>query len=906
MTVSIKFESSQDYQLEAINAVTSLFEGWSKLNWDPLTDGLSSDELIQSHLFANRMGISEEDLEANIRKVQSLERFNSEVLLVPIIPEELRLPPGKIENLNDFSIEMETGTGKTYVYLRTAIELYLKYDLSKFVIVVPTVAIREGVISALSSMKHHFRDLYAGVQYDSYVYDSKNMSRLRQFGTTKHLQIMVMNIQAFSKDTNLINRESESLNGLKPVDFLTATNPILILDEPQKLSSKIQLDSIEKLQPLFKLRYSATHKNHHCLVYRLGPVDAYEKRLVKQIEVLSITAEENMNVAYVEVRKINISKESKPSATVVVNRPDGRRQLTVRKDEDLFDLTQMSIYKGWTVEDIVGNSENAPGYVEFSNGMRVVVNSSNDIDIDWWQRAQMDAAIEKHFETEQRLIEAAERGDIKPMKPLTLFFIDKVANFYPDDGKFKIWFDQIYDGRARKFRNLDLPKAAEARDGYFSLSKGRASDTNGDSKEDAESYDRILKNKERLLSPEEPVRFIFSHSMLSEGWDNPNVFTICNLQDTQSEVKRRQQIGRGLRLPVMENGERCRIDQLNKLTVVASETFQKFAAALQTEMVADTGEKFGPGQIVAARPPKHVKLKENFLEIAGFKELWEQVSPKTTYELAFNSEDLVDEAALRLKRLGKEDPISAPRIIIKQTSLSMGVGKDIEPGKSTPEKYIKFERVTAVPDILADLQATLPVSRSTIHKVIMESGRLPEMTINPAMFTSQVKKAIRGSLAHTLRSLGGIKYHPVQGEDASYPASLFSSGLSNAENVVEVNKSIFDSVVCDSNIEREFALALDEREDVELFIKLPDWYQVPTPIGSYNPDWAIVRKTPEGKKDLYLVVETKGTIVEENLQFESEKWKINFGKHHFSAIKVEYQVAKTLDDVMAFSQDFQA
>jgi type III restriction enzyme len=897
LSVSIKFDASQDYQLEAIDAVTSLFEGWSALNWEPSIEGLSGDELIQSHLFANRMGLSPEDLESNIRKVQSQERFNSEMLRVPVIPKELRLPEGEIKNINDFSIEMETGTGKTYVYLRTAIELYLKYEISKFVIVVPTVAIREGVISSLASMKQHFRDLYAGVQYDSYVYDSKNMSRLRQFGTTKHLQIMVMNIQAFSKDTNLINIKTENLDWQKPVDYITTTNPVIILDEPQKLGSKIQQESIEKLNPLFKLRYSATHKDHHCLVYRLGPVDAYERRLVKQIEVLSITAEDNMNLAYVEVRKINISKESKPSATVVVNRPDGRKQLTIRKDDDLLELTQMGIYTGWNVEDIVGNSEESPGHVEFSNGMRILVNSSNDVDIEWWQRAQMDAAIQKHFETEQRLVEAAERGEIMPMKPLTLFFIDRVANYYPEDGKFKRWFDEIYEGRARRFRNLDLPKASEARDGYFSVTKGKASDTNGDTKEDALSYDRILKDKERLLSFDEPVRFIFSHSALSEGWDNPNVFTICNLQDTQSEVKRRQQIGRGLRLPVMENGERCRIDQLNKLTVVASETFQKFAAALQSEMVADTGEKFGSGQIVESRPPKAVNLKVNFENIAGFKELWERVSPKTTYELAFNSEDLVDEAALRLKDLGKKHPISAPRIVVRQTSLKMGVGKDIEAGKSGPEKHLNFERKNAVPDILTDLQATLPVSRSTIHKVIMESGRLQEMIINPAVFTSQVKKAVRDSLAHTLRELGGIKYHPVQGENSRYPSTLFASTLSNAENVVEVTKSIFDVVVCDSNIEREFALALDEREDVELFIKLPDWYKVPTPIGSYNPDWAIVRKNPSGEKNLYLVVETKGTTKEENLQFESEKWKINFGRHHFLAIKVDYQVAKSIGDL---------
>lgn len=904
MTVSIKFDSSQDYQLEAIDAVTSLFEGWTDFEWQPQTDGLLPDELVSSQFFANRMGVSEEQLETNIRKIQARERFNSEVLLVPVVPETLRMPPGEIKNVRDFSIEMETGTGKTYVYLRTAIELYVKYNLSKFVIIVPTVAIREGVLSALSSMKQHFHELYPGVQYDSYVYDSKNMGRLRQFGTTKHLQIMVMNIQAFSRDTNLINREDENLHDLKPVEFITATNPILILDEPQKLDGKTQKQSIENLNPLFKLRYSATHKDNHCLVYRLGPVDAYEQKLVKRIEVLSITAEENMNIAYIEVRKINVSKESKPSATVLVNRLDGQKQLTIKKDQSLFDLTEMSIYKGWEVEDIVAGVDATPGYVEFSNGRRISVNSTNDIESDWWQRAQISATIEKHFETELRLQQAAEKGEIKPMKPLTLFFIDRVANFYPSDGKFKIWFDELYESIAsshRKYRNLDLPKAADARDGYFSVTKDKsnAKDTNGDTKEDSESYDRILKNKERLISPEEPVRFIFSHSALSEGWDNPNVFTICNLQETQSEIKRRQQIGRGLRLPVMENGERCRIDRLNALTIVASETFQNYATALQKEMTADTGERFGAGQIVDARKRRQVNLKSGFESVSGFKELWAFIAPRTTYELSFSSQDLIDEATIRLKDLGKADPISAPKIVIKQTSLVVSAGKDIQPGGSQPEIRMSYQRNTKMPDILLDLQSTLPVSRSTIAKVIAASGRLAEMLINPAAFAFQVRKAIRQSLANTLVDRGGIKYYPIEGHNSRYLASFFSDRVieSYEDNIVDVKKSIFDAVVCDSNVEKNFALALDSREDVELFIKLPDWYKIPTPIGSYNPDWAIVRKEQSGEKRLYLVVETKGSVVLENLQFEGERWKINFGKHHFLAIKVDYKIASTVEDL---------
>lgn len=904
MTVSIKFDSSQNYQLEAIDAVTSLFEGWSGVDWDPKADGLLDNELVSSHLFANHLGITQEGLEANIRKIQARERFNSEVLQVPVIPESMRMPPGKIENVNAFSIEMETGTGKTYVYLRTAIELYVKYNLSKFVIIVPTVAIREGVISALASMKKHFHELYPGVQYDSYVYESKNMSRLRQFGTTKHLQIMVMNIQAFSGDTKLINRESENLNGLKPVDFLTATNPILILDEPQKLDAKNQKQAIENLNPLFKLRYSATHKDRHCLVYRLGPVDAYEQKLVKRIEVLSITAEENLNIAYIEVRKINVSKDSKPSATVVVNRADGQKQITIKKDQSLFALTEMGVYKDWNVEDIVAATETSAAYVEFSNGRRITVNSTNDVDLDWWQRAQISATIEKHFETELRLQQAAEKGEIKTMKPLTLFFIDKVANYYPSDGKFKIWFDELYESIAnshRKYRNLDLPKASEARDGYFSVSKDKsmAKDTNGDTKEDAESYDRILKNKERLLSPEEPVRFIFSHSMLSEGWDNPNVFTICNLQETQSDVKRRQQIGRGLRLPVMANGERCRVDRLNTLTIVASETFQKYAAALQKEMVNDTGERFGAGQIVDARKRREIKLKENFETLDGFKELWALIAPKTTYQLDFSSQDLIDEATIRLGDLGKSDPITAPKIVLKQTSLKMQAGKDIEAGQSKPEVFMNYERKSKFPDILTDLQTSLPISRGTISRVISDSGRLNEMMLNPAAFAYQVRKAIRQSLAHTLTDRGGIKYYPVSGDHGRYSASFFRERVieSYQENIVDVQKSIFDAVVCDSNVERKFALALDDLHDVELFIKLPDWYKIPTPIGSYNPDWAIVRREQSGARKLYLVVETKGSVVLENLQFEGERWKINFGKHHFLAINVDYMVASTIEDI---------
>lgn len=898
MTVQIKFEAGQDYQLEAIDSVCALFQGWNRaLQLDGSAAGElhDADALFSESVFSNSWGITEGELLTNARIVQGRTRISDVGERVPVVPLSSKLNEDWEGVLRDFSVEMETGTGKTYVYLRTAVELYLKYGLSKFIVVVPTVAIREGVMASLRLLRQHFREVYSGVQFDSYVYQSKNVSRLRQFATSKHLQILVMNIQSFNKDTNIIMRELDDLQYRKPIDFITAVRPVVIMDEPQKLDAKLQKAAIEELNPLFRLRYSATHKDPHCLVYRLGPVDAYERRLVKRIEVLSMSAEEDRNIAYVEVKKINLSSGA-PTATALVNMHDGRKEKTLRKDQSLVDVTSMNVYQGWEVEDIVAGSEDSRGYVEFRNGRRVFVNTSSTLDNDWWQRAQIGATIEKHFETELRLMQAASTGEISPMKPLTLFFIDRVANYDSEDGKFKLWFDELYTEIAtsvRKFRNLDLPAAASARKGYFATTKGKAKDTNGDSKDDADAYDLIMRDKERLLSPEEPVRFIFSHSALSEGWDNPNVFTICNLQEVQSEVKRRQQIGRGLRLPVMENGERCRNDRLNLLTVVASETFEKFASALQKEIQTETGESFGSGAVVDARKRRTLTLKPGYEEMPGFRELWDRIAPKTSYKLNFDSSDLVDEAALRLSRLGNSEPISIPKITIRKTQLEMEAGKDARAGASSPERLIEYMRDASVPDILGELQALLPISRSSIAKIITASGRMNDAKVNPAQFVSQVRRCIQQALAHTIVDHRGITYQPLSGEHSAYSAKWFDDKPVEAygDNVVEVKKSIYDAVVCDSGVERDFAADLDKMPDVELFLKLPGWFKIDTPIGGYNPDWAIVRKMDSGEKRVYLVRETKGTTDIDALRFEGEGWKIEFGRQHFIAIDVDYKVA---------------
>jgi type III restriction enzyme len=896
MPVSIKFESNQDYQTEAIESVLDLFIGWesSDSGNDDSEFSDDSDAIFAQTITRNPWGMNSALLRSNAEAIQGRTRLNNVGEVMQIIPHEYRLDTTKPDlPLEDFSVEMETGTGKTYVYLRTALELYLKYGLSKFVVVVPTVAIREGALASLILMKEHFKELYSGVQYDSYVYDSKNLNKLRQFATSSHLQIMVMNIQAFNKDSNIINKEDET--GRRPVDYIRDVRPVLIMDEPQKLDAKQQKLAIASLNPLFKLRYSATHKERHCLVYRLGPVDAYQMELVKQIQVLSLSADEDKNVAYVEV--IGIKNEGAVKASLRLNRPHGRVRITINDGDDLQEVTGLDIYEGWIVEQIHVPTEEAPGFVEFTNGQQVTLNASNDSETEWWQRAQIRAAVEEHFRAEQNLATGANLGEIKPTKALTLFFIDKVANYSEPDSKFRVWFEEIYQDVAadRRYRNLPKFDAKTVHKGYFATSKGTLKDSREglDTKDDNDAYNLIMKDKERLLSLEEPVRFIFSHSALQEGWDNPNVFVICNLQETHNIVKRRQQLGRGLRLPVMANGERCRNRKYNVLTVIANEEFEKYAEALQRELVDETGERFT--EIVRdARERTKVRLRENYQELPGFKELWEHISPRTKYRLEFSTDDLVDEAVRRLWDIGRANPIAAPKIRAKRTRVGVNRDDGVIAVSNEGSREL-FERVqTQIPDILKDLSQQLAVSRATIHRIIMESNRVDDLRLNPAEFSSQVRKAIQGALAHTLKDANGVQYTPI-GESYSLEYfERFAEPETYESKLVPVKNSIYWEIPVDSNVERQFAKDLSNRSDIELFLKLPGWYKVATPVGNYNPDWAIVRKR-EGsdERELYLVRETKGSSSIDDLFRETEQWKVTFGRAHYKSIKVDYDVVVT-------------
>lgn len=896
MAVEIKFDANQQYQLDAISSVVDLFAGQEVVEQNVVDLGLGAVagtlEGFQEVAFGNQLGLDPTTIEANLRRVQDRPVLQQDGTFQPAIPEGDRQEFAADDTALDFSVEMETGTGKTYIYLRTIAELHLKYGFSKFVIVVPSVAIREGVLSNLSLLAEHIRDVYDGLQYDSYVYDSNHLARVRQFASASHLQILVINIDSFTSDTNVINRPTDAMNGYAPIEFLRACRPIVVMDEPQNMGTPIRREAIRSLRPLFRLRYSATHRDLKHLVYRLTPVDAYDLRLVKRIGVLSIVKDDDVNEAYVTVKKVNATPGG-VTATAKIHKAKKQgtalTQVTLRKDDDLYELSgQRDVYRGWAVEDIHAASDTSPGYVEFGNGVNAYEGSAPDSATDQQQRLMIRFAIEQHFQKELQLRLRKRRSVVSAaIKPLTLFFIDRVANYHPADGKFRVWFEEEYarvkaDGR---FIALEMPDVSEVHDGYFATTqKGVPSDrANADGPGAASAFERIMKNKEHLLSFEEPLRFIFSHSTLVEGWDNPNVFTICNLQVVNSEIKKRQQIGRGLRLPVMESGERCHVDDINLLTVIAHEEFSKFAEDLQTEIEDEVGISFTDRLVDLNRDRTKIRLKEEVLRDPVFLNLWEKISKRTTYRLAFDTDSVVGEA---VKRIEEMEPLEAIQFRVSSSEIEIdeeGVGA----GRAQDYGAIEVEGERRLPDVVGELSRRVPLSRATVVRILKEIDNVEQVAVNPSLFIDRAVAAMNEALYEQVSE--GIVYVPEgEGWSASVIERLhLDQTVTKPEFVVPVSKSITDKVVCDSKVEVRFARFLEARDDVPLFLKLPEWFVIPTPLGNYNPDWAFVRTEGDGEY-LYLVRETKGTSTMGDLQWETEGWKIKFGEAHFRAIGVDY------------------
>jgi type III restriction enzyme len=829
----------------------------------------------------NAIRLTQQEILENIQKVQ---RANG-------IPESAELL-----GMN-FSVEMETGTGKTYVYLRTIYELNKIYGFKKFIIVVPSIAIREGVLKNLQITHEHFQNLYDKTPLTYSVYDSRNVSSLRGFALSNAIQVLVINIDSFAKDENVINKPNDKLTGKRPIEFIQNTNPFVIVDEPQNMETDIRKQAIQNLNPSCTLRYSATHTNVYNLVYKLSPVKAYDLGLVKQIEVDSIVSEQSFNQAYVKVEAIKAEK-TKLTAKLTIDYVGAgniiRKSFTVKNGDNLFDLSnQREMYREGYVVNEINAEEN---YIEFSNGTHLQLGATQGGLRDDIMKVQIRKTVEEHFRKEAILKALG-------IKVLSLFFIDKVKNYRSYEGgttvkgKFAEWFEEIFAEYAQgpEFKGLIPYQVERIHNGYFAQDKKgilKDSREGRSSEDDADAYTLIMRDKERLLDPNEPLRFIFSHSALREGWDNPNVFQLCTLNETKSELKKRQEIGRGLRLAVNSEGNRVFEKRVNRLTVIANESYEEFAKQLQKEIKDDSGEKF-EGRIKKKEDKVKVTLRKGYDTDERFRALWERIHQKTTYRVEYNTNDLISQSA---KQIQKMQAIAAPRIIAQRTDVVMdafGVG-----GVTRSTKAYVVERPTiSVPDIIGYIQQRTELTRSTIVRMLEESSRLSDCLKNPQLFLDSVIHEIEIVLKSMM--VDGVRYEKIAGdfyEMRSFEIKEIEEYVENLYPVKNKEKTLYDHVEIDalSDTEKKFAKACDDDENVEFFLKLPRWFIIKTPIGEYTPDWALMLKR---EKRLYFVAETKSTL-DRSKRRESENQKIECGYKHFKEFdEVTFAEATSLEDI---------
>ena len=914
--IKLQFDPGQPHQLAGVAAVVGVFEG-QPLGKAPfsvaLTGGAASGSIeLTEQGVANQLTLSEDQLLTNIRAVQRWNGLPESGALEAITYKRTVEDPktGKARTVTEtlpgphLTVEMETGTGKTYTYLRTIYELSRTYGFRKFVIVVPSVAIREGTVQALTATRDHLQALYGAPPVDAAVYDSGKLTALRQFATADSLQILVMNIDAFASDATIIRKRRES--GVKPIDYIQGVCPIVLVDEPQNMESDVRKAAIADLNPLCTLRYSATHKALYNQVYSLNPVQAYDLGLVKQIAVDGITADGGGNAALVDVRSFAQTATSvKAKVRILINKDAGGpvvKDVTVKPGDDLYKLSgyREQYRDGYVVNGIDPREET----IELSSGRLVRVGeglggvSAKVIEF------QIEQTVKWHFDRMRRL-----RG--RGIKVLSLFFLDRVASYRVFDeatktvgpGPLVAVFEQAFHAEAAKPQNAGLvPFAADkVHDGYFSQDKKTGpKDTKGDTQADRSTYELIMQKKELLLDAAEPVQFIFSHSALSEGWDNPNVFQICTINQTHSETRKRQQIGRGLRLPVDSTGQRVQDKEINVLTVVANESYEAFSKALQKEIEEETGVEFKDRIKPADRPREWVKLRKELTpeNCPLFFDIWDRIKHRTRYRVALDSDALVAAVAQNLRDTAVSTTAVRPKLRAVKKELAYGehgiTGKAVAQSSRAAE-----DGPVPLPDVYAYLQQRVDVARPTLFRILKESGRVGELLINPQMFLDTVVVALRSNL--DALQVAGIRYERIAG--AEYEMQIFKdeeieryvSGL--VEHTTNPERTIYNYTPVDSGTERTFALECEIDERVQFFFKLPRGFRIPTPLGAYEPDWAVVF---EDDARIYFVAETKSDLEWQKLR-PAEQAKIACGKAHFAmftADGVQYKPVETLNQLI--------
>jgi restriction endonuclease len=728
---------------------------------------------------------------------------------------------------------------------------------------------------------------------------------------------MVVTVGAINKkDVNNLYKESEETGDERPVDLIRATHPIVIVDEPQSVDGGISgagRAALAAMDPLCTLRYSATHVDEHHMVYRLDAVDAYQRKLVKQIEVASATVEGAHNKPFVQLVSVNNKRNTIFARILVdVERETGvqRTEVTVNDGQDLEETTGRALYRDCRIGELRAGRGAERMELRVPGGEHYLTPGEvwGDVDPLAVQREMIRRTIREHFDKQARLRP-------KGIKVLSLFFIDAVDRYrrYDDAGNAVPGvYAQIFEEEYRRlaanpaYQGLaggQHPSASDVHDGYFSVDKKRrVTDTDESTqsgRENAErAYNLIMRDKEKLLSFETPLAFIFSHSALKEGWDNPNVFQICSVRDIHSERERRQTIGRGLRLCVDESGNRVRGFDANTLTVIATESYEQFAKGLQSEIEATTGVRFGRVRILNADERIAVKPRTAVIQSKAFKALWDRVKYKSAYRVDFDNAKLIADC---IRAVAAMPEITQGRLQWRKAGIEIGrTGVTaVEQGASAP--VVLRESVTELPDILTELQNRTQLTRRTIQRALSESGRLGDFKRNPQQFIEMAGAAIERCKARA--SAGGIQYR-LRGDEHYYAIERLNEemvGYVRSMVADASNKSPYEYVVLDSGVETTFAADAERNSAVETFVKFPDWFTIPTPLGPYNPDWGLLIRNDNGELS-YRVVETKGSSAEEDLR-DSEKEKIACARAHFGASRVmeppaEYVVATTLDEVL--------
>lgn len=888
--MNFKLESLK-YQENAIQSIVKVFEGTEKNTFDNACfEGIRS----------NMTRLTLEDVKNNILDVLFENGISEDVA---------RLSEG-----NDICVEMETGTGKTLVYIKTIYELFKHYGFTKFIILVPSVAIRQNIIGTFKSFEKQLEDIY-GFKPNAFEYDSKKLQKVTQFIEDQHPQVMIMTLASFNSEDKILNQaqREDLFNNIPFIDAIGKTNPIIFMDEPQEgMDTENSVKQIAKLNPLFKLRYSATHKVIKNLVYRLTPYDSYKEGLVKKIEVLTVTEKNDEATLKIELSEIQIGKGD-PKVKLKAwhfNNSNGKIDLKntawLKVGDNLGDKTNNPSYLNYKISQINKSLKTGKWTVTFSNGTEILERQiSGSLENIW--ALQIEWLIHRHFAKTQKLIE-------KNIKCLSLIFIDRVANYVGETPiiknifveKYRAIFPEYHDGR------IPTDEEIQAVQGYYFAQKasGEYADNEGGVKEQSKIYDLILKGKEELLTISNPVQFVFSHSALGVGWDNPNVFNIATLNSTYSEIKKRQEIGRGLRICVNQDGQRVYDDpnvedseRINQLTVIPNETYETFVTQYQEEIKSVYGtSSAGAGMTHTHKgiPADEVTFKRNTSSEVdkAFRKYWTALARKTEYTMSFDEDNLIRESADRINQ------ITIPDFIIEASSFL--INAITEEGKNDTfqgSEHI-IQKTTFTPlDVIEELSENTGVSYNTLFKIVSRLTNLEQMVKNPPRFIHEASVIIRDvELDEMIR---GLDYQ-ITGETYPFDFNDFVKNISNTGYVDTPHKGVFDKMLVDSDVERNFSLDAERDAEVVCFLKLPSWYKIKTPIGNYEPDFGLVMKRKSLKtgdeNEFYFVIETKGTndINDKKALTESEVYKIRCAMKHFEKLGLEVKYKAPIKEYSYF------